>query len=39
MLIDEGAAEPMREHRRRYEEDPYSLADAGNEYDPTAVAR
>jgi hypothetical protein len=39
MLIDEGAAARMRERRRRYEEDPYSLADSGNDYNPYVTLR
>ena len=37
MLVDDGAAARQREHRRRYEEDPYTFR-GENDYDPAGVA-
>jgi hypothetical protein len=34
MLVDDEAQERMRERWRRYEEDPFALADSGNDYNP-----
>ena len=36
MLVDDAAAERMRDRRRQYEEDPYSLVDYAHDYNPVS---